>query len=356
MAAPLNVQAKTQPVKMDAPKVHHLMGWQSYGDPKRLEVIRQVALYRGRDPRIATLAVNIFRKAGVKPRDYKGQAAALLAWIQDPKNVYYVNEPGERLQDPLYTLKVKYGDCDDLAILLCSLFESCRLSWKLVISGRDRATGKKTRHIEGEYLPRGCDWSHIYCMVGTPVFKPAQWYFCEPTLKVPLGWDVVSGDASALPEMQQELAKRKPNSRLTRAGIVAAGPQKPVIMPPPQLTPAVGFAGAYGANGSAAGAAVASAVATQLESEASKAQDQAAKDRGEKPPSPFALSKLVPAILISVTTAVSTSVISQLILESIREKKKLKEEAAKAEAQERQMAERERERQLDALAIMQGDV
>lgn len=323
MAAPLDVPAKTMKVDMDAPKVHHLVGWQGYGDPKRLAVIRSIAVYRGRDPRIATLAVAIFRKAGVKPRDYKGQATALLAWIQNPKNVYYVNEPGERLQDPLYTLKVRYGDCDDLAILLCALFESCRLSWKLVISGRDRATKRKVRHIEGERLPHGCDWSHIYCMVGTPVFKPAQWFFCEPTLKVPLGWDVVSGDASALPEMAQEIASRKPNSRLARAGMVSAAPNRPVVMPAPPLVPTAGFAGAFGSNGgagAAAGAAVASAVATKMESEATQAARDTAK--GGKPPSAFALSRLGPAILISVTTAVSTSVLSQIILDAIREGRK----------------------------------
>jgi hypothetical protein len=326
MAAPLAVPAKTQKVDMDAPKVHHLVGWAGYGDPKRLQVIRQVALYRGRDPRIATLCVNIFRKASIKPRDYKGQAAALLSWVQEPKNVYYVNEPGERLQDPLYTLKVRYGDCDDLAILLCSMFESCRLSWKLVISGRERATSKKIRHVEGEHLPTGCDWSHIYCMVGTPVFRPAEWYFCEPTLKVPFGWDVVSGDASALPEMAQEIGKRKPNGRLARAGIVVAQGK---VIPSQSAVQNASYHGPLGNNaGSAAGAAVASAVATKLESEAVRAQEN--RDDGMKAPSPYSLSKLGPAILISVTTAVTTSVLSQMILDAIRENKRIKRQQREA--------------------------
>lgn len=328
MSAPLAVPAKTQKVDMDAPKVHHLVGWAGYGDPKRLAVIRQVALYRGRDPRIATLCVNIFRKAGIKPRDYKGQADALLRWVQEPKNIYYVNEPGERLQDPLYTLKVKYGDCDDLAILLCSMFESCRLSWKLVISGRERSTQKKVRYIEGEHLPNGCDWSHIYCMVGTPVFRPAEWYFCEPTLKVPLGWDVVSGDASALPEMAQEIGKRKPNARLARAGIVRAQGK---VSPGQSAMQNAAYHGAFGSNGgagAAAGAAVASAVATRMESEAVEAQRE--RDAGRSSPSPYSLSKLGPAILISVTTAVTTSVISQIILDGVREHRKKRQEAREA--------------------------
>jgi len=302
VTAPLSVPAQTAKINLDGPKVHHLVGWSGYGDPKRLEVIRSVAVQRGRDPRIATLAVNIIRKAGVLPRDYKGQIAALLAWVQDPKNVYYINEPGERLQDPLYTLKVKYGDCDDLAILLCSMFESCRISWKLVISGRDRATGRKVRHVDGDAYKHGVDWSHIYCIAGTPVFRPTKWFFCEPTLKVPLGWDVVSGDASVLPEMAQELGKRSPNSRIYRAtGSLGAFP--------------------FGNGAGTAAAAISSAVTTQMEGEEGK------KGTSGQPANPFALKRLAPAIAISVTTAVCTSVLSQLILDKIRSGRKAREAA-----------------------------
>ena len=289
---------------MDNPKVHHLVGWSGYGDPKRLEVIRAIAVQRGRDPRIATLAVNIIRRAGVQPRDYKGQAAALLAWVQNPDNVYYINEPGERLQDPLYTLKVKYGDCDDLAILLCSMFESCRLGWKLVISGRERSTGKKVRHIDGQPFKNGCDWSHIYCMVGTPVFRPDTWYFCEPTLKAPLGWDVVSGDASLLPEMGGA-GKRKPNARFYR------GPQ--------------GASGAhglgYGSNGIAS--SVASAIATEMEDEAEESAERNSPKNEKKEDAGFAWMKIAPAVLIGVTT----SVLSQLLLDEIRATRKARRAA-----------------------------
>ena len=298
MSAPLAVPVQTVRVNMDAPKVHHLVGWSSYGDPKRLQVIRQVALYRGRDPRIATLVVEILRKAGVQPRDYRNQAAALLAWVQEPKNVYYINEPGERLQDPLYTLKVRYGDCDDLAILLCSMFESCRLSWKLVISGREKGTGRKVRHIEGGEMPRA-DWSHIYCMVGTPVFHPKEWFFCDPTLRVPLGWDVVNGDASALPEMAQELGRRAANGRFSRNATAPLG-------------------ATFGNGSGTAAAAVSSAITTQMEGESGRSSGQGSGSSQ----SPFSLARLGPAIAISVTTAVATSVLSQMILDSIRSRRK----------------------------------
>jgi hypothetical protein len=105
------ISAKAQQLDLDGAKVHHLPDWGGYDDPRKLQIIREIAEQRGRDPRIATLAVRIIKDAKCQPREYKKQAAALLAWVQDPKNIYYVNEPGERLQDPIYTIKQGYGDC-----------------------------------------------------------------------------------------------------------------------------------------------------------------------------------------------------------------------------------------------------
>lgn len=195
------------PLNTGDAQAYHLPEWHTLSHPERLKVIRWIAEARGRDATIAHLAVNICKQAGVKPRHYEQQAAALLRWVQDPKNVYYMNEPGERLQDPLYTLQVGHGDCDDQVILLCCLFEACRLSWRLCLAGKDMRTGKKVRYIEGQPVPPNCKWSHVYCMVGTPPFNPTRWYFCETTVNgVPLGWDVVSGDKrhlpKGLPEMQ----------------------------------------------------------------------------------------------------------------------------------------------------------
>lgn len=192
---------------MGTAQAYHLPDWHNLSHPERLAVIRKVAMARGRDPRIARLAVDICRKAKVRPRQYEKQAAAMLAWVQDPKNVYYMNEPVERLQDPLYTLEVGHGDCDDQIILLCCLFSSVRLSWKLCLGGKDMQTGAKVRYVEGQPVPPNCKWTHIFCMVGTPPFNPKHWYFCETTVEgVPLGWDVIGGDRkflpSGLPEMQ----------------------------------------------------------------------------------------------------------------------------------------------------------
>lgn len=193
--------AKANEIELGDAKAFHLPEWGSMSHPERLAFMRQISMMRGRDPRIAKLAVSILRQYGAGPRQYDRQAAALLKWVQDPKNVFYVNEPGERLQDPIHTIKVGHGDCDDQVILLASLYESVGLPWRFVLSGRAKG-GDKLRHIEGDPIPSDVRWTHIYLCVGTPPFNPTRWYFAETTIVgVPLGWDVVSGDHSYLPEM-----------------------------------------------------------------------------------------------------------------------------------------------------------
>ena len=182
-----NFAGRANQIKLEKPTTYHLPDWDGYKDPKKLAMLRQIVLQYGRDPRVAQLAIKICRQAGAKPREYRKQAQALLAWVQ--KNIYYVNEPGERLQSPLYTLKSGLGDCDDLAILLCSFFECVRLPWKMVISASTREG--IVRYIEGDPNYRKLPYSHIYCMVGNKPFVPTSWEFCEPTMEVPLGWDIV---------------------------------------------------------------------------------------------------------------------------------------------------------------------
>jgi hypothetical protein len=197
----------TAKVELEAPQTYHIPSWHAMDDPQRLAVMRQIVEGYGRDPRVAKLAVDILRHAGVKPREYTKQAEALLKWTQ--QNIFYVNEPGERLQSPLYTLKTGMGDCDDMVILVCSFFEAVRLPWRLCISGK-MPDGKMIRYIEGsaKYIP--ITYSHVYCMVGNKPFTPTSWSFVEPTMQVPLGWDVVAAkEGSAnMPEFGSAAAAR----------------------------------------------------------------------------------------------------------------------------------------------------
>jgi|TARA_R110000824_G_scaffold105425_7_gene249558 hypothetical protein len=172
-------------------KIYQLPDWKKMSDGQKVKYIKRLILSYGRDPRIRNVAVDIYRKYGVKPRDYRGQAKALLAWTQ--KNIYYLNEPSELLQAPTYTInpKVMSGDCDDIAILLGALATSSRLGVKVVLSGKNAATGRMVRWVEGTPQPRGVKWAHIYVMVGWPAFRPTKWEAMEGTLAgAPLGWDV----------------------------------------------------------------------------------------------------------------------------------------------------------------------
>jgi hypothetical protein len=285
-------------LNLGSAKVYHLPDWHSLSHPERLVVMRQIAAMRGRDPRIAKLALKIIRSSGAQPRQYEKQAAALLKWVQDPKNCYYVNEPGERLQDPIYTLRVKHGDCDDMVLLLCSLFESVNLPWKQVLSGRGH-NGEKIRYIEGQPIPPAKAWAHIYCMVGTPPFQPNRWYFCEPTVQgVPLGWDVIDGDHRFLPEM----AKRKRGGRqVVMPSPTAPRWHKPAKLPPPnKQSPA--YAMAYGAiPNSSVSSAIGASIATEMEDRKKGAVNWQ-------------------AIGLAVFTGVAVSVGTQLTLDWIRGK------------------------------------
>lgn len=172
-------------------KVYQLPDWKSMSDGKKVAYIRSLIFKFGRDPRIRNKAVEIYRQYQVEPRDYEGQAKALLHWVQT--NIYYLNEPSELLMSPLYVLnpKVMNGDCDDVAILLGSLAVASRLGVKVVLSGKSRRTGQMVRWVEGTPEPRGVKWGHIYVMVGWPAFRPTKWKAMEGTLKgAPLGWDV----------------------------------------------------------------------------------------------------------------------------------------------------------------------
>jgi transglutaminase-like putative cysteine protease len=146
----------------------------------------------GRDPRLRSTAVRILQEANVPPRDYERQVEAIHRWVQ--ANIYYVQEPDEVFQDPLFTLDRRYGDCDDQQILMMALFESIALPWRFVISGwKTSWFGKRTpyRWIEGTPYNGEPNFDHIYGMVGYPPGRPTAWKFVESTLPVPTGWDVV---------------------------------------------------------------------------------------------------------------------------------------------------------------------
>jgi len=205
MELPPGIRRHVRPVKYGGKgplvgRVYEVPAWQSWSQTRRLAFMREFAEDKARDPHIAQFAAGILRANGVDGRDLRKGWAILLRWVQE--NVTYVNEPNERLQSPQFSLQARIGDCDDLAILLLALGHSLRWPARWVLSGREKRSGRKVRWIEGSSEPAtGVDWAHIYLAVGGPPFRPTWWTYAEPTLKVPLGWDVVAASGNALPEM-----------------------------------------------------------------------------------------------------------------------------------------------------------
>jgi len=180
------------------PKTYHIPAWQTMNDKQKLDMISKLIKQYGRHPAVVKATMGILRRAGVASRDYKRQAAVLLDWVQN--NIYYINEAGERLQSPQYTIENGYGDCDDMIILLLSFYQAIRLPIKLVISGKT-SRGKLIRYHQGDRVLPQAQWMHIYGMVGDRPYTPKKWFYVEPTLKKPLGWDVVGGGGT-LPELE----------------------------------------------------------------------------------------------------------------------------------------------------------
>jgi hypothetical protein len=180
------------------PQAFHIASWDRMSDAQRVGILRKIAEEAGRDPRIARLASDILQQAGVQQRQYDRQAQAFLTWVQN--NILYVNEAGEVLQDPLYTLRRRAGDCDDSGMLYGALCTAVGLPWKYVLSGTNRA-GRRVRWVEGTPLPWGVNFSHVYNMAGWPPFNPHIWAAAECTVKgCPLGYEPAM-TGKLLPEM-----------------------------------------------------------------------------------------------------------------------------------------------------------
>lgn len=174
----------------DTGKIWHVRGWHGWSDRKKLKRLRELAEQYGHDPKMRFFVVQKVLAGNAEPRNYRAQAAAILAWVQT--NIYYANEAGEQIQSPWATIREKTGDCDDMAVLIVAMATSIGLPNRYVLAGRDRR-GKSVRYAEGRRAPpAGVRFFHIYCDMGWPPMKPTTWAAAEPTIKgLPLGHDVV---------------------------------------------------------------------------------------------------------------------------------------------------------------------
>lgn len=112
-------------------------------------------------------ATEIFARAGVPPRKYMRELAALHAFVRD--RVRYVRDPVgvELVQTPEVTLQKMSGDCDDKATLLAALLES---------------TGHPAKFTAVAF--GGNQFSHVL----TQAKAGTRWIPAETIIQKPLGW------------------------------------------------------------------------------------------------------------------------------------------------------------------------
>lgn len=93
-----------------------------------------------REVEVQSAAMEILRRAGVRPHDHRGEVAALFQFVRD--RIRFVNDVAgvETLRGPRATLTMGGGDCDDKATLLASLLGAVgiRSSFRVVaVNGSD---------------------------------------------------------------------------------------------------------------------------------------------------------------------------------------------------------------------------
>jgi len=128
------------------------------------EMARLVREYK-KNARIRDLAVQLTRD--LPNKDYFREVARLHEYVRD--NIRYVQDVRgvETVQTPTLTLDLGAGDCDDHALLICSLLESIN---------------HKTRFMAVGFQPGEID--HVFCET-----KIGHDYVAaETTEPVPLGW------------------------------------------------------------------------------------------------------------------------------------------------------------------------
>jgi len=119
-----------------------------------------------RDPMIRDTAISLV--AGLRPRDWSGEARALYEYVRD--RIRYTRDVSgvETLQTPPVTMELEAGDCDDKSTLLSTLLESI---------------GHPTRFVATGYQePQAFSHVYIETLLGT------KWMPLDASVTQPFGW------------------------------------------------------------------------------------------------------------------------------------------------------------------------
>jgi transglutaminase-like putative cysteine protease len=122
-----------------------------------------------RDFYVRQRAIQIFRRAGIPPKDRLGEVTAIFQWVK--RNVRYTRDifHTELLHSARRMLEVLAGDCDDMTILIGAMLMS---------------TGHPVRIVLAGYRPnKPHSYSHVY----PEAYVAGRWVALDATLDRPMG-------------------------------------------------------------------------------------------------------------------------------------------------------------------------
>ena len=134
------------------------------------EIIGRMIRDGAKDFLVRQKAIEIFRIAGVKPKDRFGEIRALFEWVR--RNIRYTRDifRVELLHTARRMLELRAGDCDDMTILLGAMLMSTGHPVRLILAG----FRKKKPH----------SYSHIFLEANLG----GNWIALDATMERPMGW------------------------------------------------------------------------------------------------------------------------------------------------------------------------
>src|SRR4029078_16516 len=148
----------------------------SRGTLATAEIIGRMVRRGAKDFLVRQKAIQIFRIAGVKPKDRFGEIRALFEWVR--RNMRYTRDifPLELLHTARRMLGLRAGDCDDMTILLGAMLMSTGHPVRLILAGFRKKKPHAYSHIYPEVNVRG-GWIAIDATVDQPIgwAPPALW-------------------------------------------------------------------------------------------------------------------------------------------------------------------------------------
>jgi transglutaminase-like putative cysteine protease len=139
------------------------------GTRRTLDLMREIVNRSRIDPEIRATAINL--TLAQPERDEYGEVGQLFAFVRD--RIRYVGDVNdvETLTDPIHTLHLEAGDCDDKVTLLASLLESIGYRTRFVVAAYNSADAFE--HVILEVFCGG-DWLALDpTESGGPGFEPA---------------------------------------------------------------------------------------------------------------------------------------------------------------------------------------